>query len=270
MPPAPIPPTHTPPDAALYATTQMEASSAYYPAPTPPYPPPQEKRPASPSQRFSPFSSKPYAALLALTGTYRGQRFALHQSMQIGRLRGQLLFTDDPFVSPLHATLWVHNHQIYVRDESGVSGIYVSIQKQETIAAQQKFCAGIRLFRYLGQLPPTPPYIPGRLVIHGTPVPVDQANYAIEEILVGDRPGRSFVSSGPSLFIGTTKCDLSYSLDEGMAPRHCELILMPQSATLCDFSNGLGTYVRIPGDRLLLPGDRLRIGQQILQLEAPS
>jgi len=190
--------------------------------------------------------------------------------MHIGRTRGQLLFADDPFVSPVHASLWVHNQHIYVRDESGVSGVYASIQNQETIVAQQKFCVGIRLFRYLGQLPNTPPYIPGRLVIHGTPVPLDQANFAIEEILVGDRPGRTFVSAGPSIFIGSTKCDLSYSLDEGMAPRHCELVPMPQTATLRDLSNGLGTYVRIAGDRLLRPGDRLRIGQQILQLEAPA
>ena len=221
------------------------------------------------SSRFHPFKNKPYT-LLALTGTYRGQRFALSQKMQIGRLRGQLLFADDPFVSPVHASLWLHNQQIYIRDEGSLSGVYASIQNQETIVAQQKFCVGIRLFRYLGQLPNTPPYIPGRLVIHGTPVPIDQANYAIEEILVGDRPGRTFVSAGPSIFIGSTKCDLSYSLDEGMAPCHCELLPMPQTATLRDLSNGLGTYVRIAGDRLLRPGDRLRIGQQILQLEAPA
>jgi pSer/pThr/pTyr-binding forkhead associated (FHA) protein len=232
-------------------------------------PPVQPQQRRSSFKHLSTFTSKPYT-LLALAGTYRGQRFALNQKMHIGRTRGQLLFVDDPFVSPVHASLWIHNQQIYVRDENSLSGVYASIQNQETIVAQQKFCVGMRLFRYIGQLPPTPPYIPGRLVIHGTPVPAEQANYAIEEILVGDRPGRTFVSAGPSIFIGSTKCDLSYSLDDGLlAARHCELIPMPQTATLRDLSNGLGTYVRIAGDRLLRPGDRLRIGQQTLQLEAP-
>jgi pSer/pThr/pTyr-binding forkhead associated (FHA) protein len=251
----------------LFAATNTDFPSAGYPSAAPTYP--HRRSPAPSLRQLSTFTTKPYT-LLALTGTYRGQRFALNQKLQIGRVRGQLLFTDDPFVSPVHASLWLHNQQIHVRDESGVSGVYASIQNQETIVAQQKFCAGIRLFRYLGQLPNTPPYIPGRLVIHGTPVPLDQANYAIEEILVGDRPGRTFVSAGPSIFIGATKCDLSYSLDEGMAPRHCELVPMPQTATLRDLANGLGTYVRIAGDRLLRSGDRLRIGQQILQLEAPA
>ncbi|MCL2011996.1 MAG: FHA domain-containing protein [Cystobacterineae bacterium] len=262
LPPSPLPHVDTP-GAMLYAATHT------YPTPPQAYPPPQVPHATAPTpQRLSLLQTKPYT-LLALSGTYRGQRFALYQKMQIGRTRGQLLFSDDPFVSPAHASLWLYNQKVFVRDEGSVSGVYVSIPNKETISAQQKFCVGMRLFRYLGQLPPTPPYIPGRLVIHGTPVPVDQPNYAIEEILIGDRPGRTFISAGPSIFIGSTKCDLSYSLDEGMAPRHCELTLMPQSAMLCDLSNGLGTYVRIAGDRLLSPGDRLRIGQQILQLEAP-
>ena len=35
-----------------------------------------------------------------------------------------------------------------------------------------------------------------------------------------------------------------------------------------DLSGGLGTYVRVKGERPLKTGDRIRIGQQTLQLEA--
>jgi hypothetical protein len=35
-----------------------------------------------------------------------------------------------------------------------------------------------------------------------------------------------------------------------------------------DLSGGLGTFVRFVGERTLKPGDRVRIGQQTLQVEA--
>ena len=43
---------------------------------------------------------------------------------------------------------------------------------------------------------------------------------------------------------------------------------MPTGAMIRDLSGGLGTYIRVKGERALKAGDRIRIGQQTLQLEA--
>jgi pSer/pThr/pTyr-binding forkhead associated (FHA) protein len=202
-------------------------------------------------------------------GPARGQKFRVgDKGAQVGRSKGVVLFPDDPFVSPLHATIVVKDGRVTIRDEGSTSGVYVSIQGQETIPPDCYFATGLRLFRYAGALEPAPPFVPGRMVVYGAPVPPNQVHYHVEEILLGDRPGKAVITAGPILTIGQSKCDLSYAGDDGMAPRHCELSPMPTGAMIRDLSGGLGTFVRVKGERPLKVGDRVRVGQQTLQLEA--
>ncbi len=78
------------------------------------------------------------------------------------------------------------------------------------------------------------------------------------------------VTAAQLLTIGQANCDLAYPNDEGLAGRHCELSPSPSGAILRDLSGGLGTYVRIAPltERPLRPGDRVRVGQHVLQVEA--
>jgi pSer/pThr/pTyr-binding forkhead associated (FHA) protein len=71
------------------------------------------------------------------------------------------------------------------------------------------------------------------------------------------------------LTIGQANCDFSYPQEEGMASRHCELSFTASGAQLRDLSGGLGTYVRVAPsmDRILRAGDRVRLGQHIVQVE---
>jgi pSer/pThr/pTyr-binding forkhead associated (FHA) protein len=100
-------------------------------------------------------------------------------------------------------------------------------------------------------------------------VPPGQGVYGVEEVLVGGRSGRTVVTSAPLMTIGQANCDFSYPQEEGLAGRHCELSFTPAGAQLRDLSGGLGTYVRIPPsvDRPLRAGDRVRLGQHIVQVE---
>ena len=243
---------------------------------TPPPGPPPAAFAASPGPPRPIFqSSQPEAqphgpryGLAVLAGPSRGQRFKLSATgAQVGRSRGVVLFPEDPFVSPLHATFFVRDGKLVLRDEDSTSGCFVSISGQETVPSNTSFCTGIRLFRYLGALPQPPPPVPGRVLTYGAPVPPRQDLYAIEEILLGGRPGRTVVTAGPVVTIGTGRCDLSFPNDEGLAPRHCELSPMPDGAMVRDLSGGAGTYVRVQGERVLKAGDRVRIGQQTLQVE---
>ncbi len=204
-----------------------------------------------------------------VAGTLRGQRYKLPVTgCVVGRSRGAILLQDDVFVSALHATFLIKEGVLFVRDESSASGVYVTIPGTEAIAPRTLFSAGARLFRFGGriEIPIAPP---GQPVIYGAPVPLGQAIYAVEEILVGGRAGRAVVSAAALLTIGQAHCDLSYPQDEGLAGRHCELSPIATGAMLRDLSGGLGTYVRLaPGtERPLRAGDRVRIGQHIFQVE---
>lgn len=211
----------------------------------------------------------PRFGLTVMAGPARGQRFKLGANgAQIGRNRGAILFPDDPFVSPVHATLSVREGKLYVRDEESTSGVFVSITGTETIPPGATFCAGLRLFRYVGAVEPHPPWNRRDVVVYGAPLPNNQTHYAVEELLLGGRPGRCLITPGPVLTIGQGRCDFAYPNDEGLAPRHCELAPLPTGVMIRDLSGGLGTFVRVRGDRALKPGDRIRIGQQTLQVEA--
>jgi pSer/pThr/pTyr-binding forkhead associated (FHA) protein len=203
-----------------------------------------------------------------VAGSARGQRFRLLTSgCWLGRSKGAILFPDDLHVSAQHAAFRFRDDQLYIRDEASVSGVFVSVTGQELIAPGAMFAAGQRLFRFLGVIP-QPPIALGRTVPYGAPVPPGGSLFGVEEVLVGNRPGRAVVTGGPLLTVGQQHCDLSYPDDASLAPRHLELTLSGQGAILRDLSGGLGTYVRLGvQERPLRSGDRIRIGQQTLQIE---
>jgi pSer/pThr/pTyr-binding forkhead associated (FHA) protein len=222
---------------------------------------------AAPSQA----ATGPRFGLTVMAGPARGQRFKLGAGgAQIGRTKGAILFPDDPFISPLHASLVVREGKLYVRDEASTSGVFVSISGTEMLPPGGTFCTGLRLFRYVGAIEPCPPWNRRDVVVYGAPLPNHQTHYAFEEVLLGGRAGRCIITPGPVLTIGQGRCDFAYPNDEGLAPRHCELAPMPTGVMIRDLSGGLGTFVRASGERALRPGDRIRIGQQTLQVDALS
>ncbi|HEX5750437.1 MAG TPA: FHA domain-containing protein [Archangium sp.] len=239
------------------------------PAAPPSAPPVAAPKPAVPASGARPVPAASRFGLAVVAGSTRGQRFKLPVTgCTVGRTRGAILFADDVFVSAQHATFLIKDNVLHVRDESSASGVYVTIPGAETIPPMSFFSAGQRLFRFLGKLEAPPP-LAGRPTVYGAPVPPGQGVYGVEEVLVGGRSGRTVVTSAPLLTIGQANCDFSYPQEEGLAGRHCELSFTPAGAQLRDLSGGLGTYVRIAPsmERPLRPGDRVRLGQHIVQVE---
>lgn len=204
-----------------------------------------------------------------IAGPSRGQRYRLPTTgAVVGRTRGAILFPDDLHVSGLHASLIVRDGVLHVRDEGSTSGVFIAIGAPEPLPERGYFSAGNRLFRYAGVLVAPPGFASGRVLSFGAQLTPGQPTYAIEEIMLGGRTGRSILGSGPALTIGQTRCDFSFPAEPSLAPKHCEVVPQKSGALLKDTSSGLGTFLRLlPGvERPLGSGDRLRIGQQILQV----
>ncbi|XXF75281.1 FHA domain-containing protein [Myxococcaceae bacterium GXIMD 01537] len=274
VPPGLRPSSRTPPPtplAGLKVAAGPAPSGANPPAATRPTAPgglTPKASPGAPAARPPPAASR--FGLAVIAGTARGQRYKLPVSgCAIGRTRGAILFADDAFVSPQHATFLIKDGGLFVRDEASASGVYVTIPGAELVAPRTLFSAGQRLFRFNGRID-VPTAVPGRPTVYGAPVPLGQALYGVEEMLLGGRGGRLVVTAAQLLTIGQQHCDLSYPGDEQLAGRHCELSPSPTGAILRDLSGGLGTYVRIAPqvERPLRPGDRVRVGQHIIQVEA--
>ena len=260
------------------------------PLPSPPKPPPPV--PGSPvfvQNRPGPafMPPRPIAASIAIASpapTSGNQRFILSvtagpsQGQQfrrsgtaflLGRNRGAVLFPDDPFISAVHATFTVQQGKLFIRDESTLSGTFVALKGPISLQPLEQFSAGSRLFRLIVlDVPPAP--ATGAPTFYGAPASPGRRLLGVEELLTGGRPGRCVVTEASTLSLGKApRGDLSFPLDGDLADKHCELTMSNGAALLKDTSGGLGTFIRIPPavDRLLVPGDRLRVGQQTLTVE---
>ncbi len=185
-------------------------------------------------------------------------------SCPAGRSKGLLLFPNDSYVAPLHATFFYKDGKLFIKDENSPSGTFVSVQK-ELIQSGTFFCVGDTLLRYMGQLANAA----ASAVLHyGAPLPPNPM-YLVEEVLEGLRPGRCLCRQGPTMAVGQAGCEFLVS-DPLVAPRHAELTFNPQGATLRDLSSPTGTFVRIPpgGERQLNTGDQVRLGNEVLRVEA--
>src|SRR5215475_5305043 len=207
--------------------------------------------------------------LTVVSGPRKGERIRLAPHTVIGRTRGTLLVPEDPFISPQHATLWVRDGRLHLRDEASASGVFVGVATQELVVPGGYFCLGDRLFRYLGALPPAA-ISPAGTIVYGAPLPPGGTCYVLEERLVGGRSGAAFVSAQPLISIGRKDCDISFPDDDTLAPRHCELTPIADGAVLRDLSEGLGTLVRLqPGvERPVKLGEQIRVGQAVMRFEA--
>lgn len=213
----------------------------------------------------------PKWGITVLLGQQAGQRFRLGGAgCLIGRTRGAVLFSEDPYVSPVHATLIIKDDRLFIRDDGSVSGVFISIAGQSSLAAFDFFAVGSRLFRYLGPLDPVAPPRPNEPSIYGAPVPAGQIMFGIEEILAGARSGRSVVTPGPLFTIGHKACDWTLSDDADVSPRHCEIQTSRTQTVLRDLSGTKGTFLRIaPGkEHAIQSGDRIRIGLQTLKVDS--
>jgi pSer/pThr/pTyr-binding forkhead associated (FHA) protein len=185
----------------------------------------------------------------------------------VGRTRGAILFPEDVHVSAHHAAFRIRDGQLTVKDESSNSGVFATIRAPEVLPPGGMFVIGQRLLRFQGLLTPPVPD-PKKPRTYGVPLPPQGVLWALEELLVGARPGRAVATAQPLLTLGLAGCDVNFPGEPGMAPRHCELTASSKGGLLRDLSAGLGTFVRLGAqERVLQAGDRVRIGDQVLLVE---
>ena len=194
-----------------------------------------------------------------------GLSFHLKAEQHIVGRNGQLVFPDDPFVSPKHANFFYRDGKLVVRDEGSLNGVYIRVRGTVDIGAGDTFLSGEQLFR----LDPMPRASDGQDP-DGTyfySSPKHPSPFRLTQILQGGAVGMTVCARGTSLQIGREGGDLNFPMDLYMSGSHCRIEEHGGKFTLTDLSSRNGTYVRIKAERDLAHGDYLFIGRKLLRVE---
>jgi pSer/pThr/pTyr-binding forkhead associated (FHA) protein len=206
------------------------------------------------------------AKLILIRGEgVEGLSYQLNAEQHVVGRNGQLVFPDDPFVSPRHANLFYRNGKLVVRDEGSLNGVFWRVRGSVDVGSGDYFLAGEQLFRIEG--PPKANDGPAPDGTYFYSSPKHPALFKIIQILQGGAAGMAVCARSQALQIGREGGDLNFPGDLYMSASHCKLEDVGGKLTLTDLNSRNGTYVRLKAERELGHGDYLFIGRKLLRVE---
>ena len=100
------------------------------------------------TQFFGQLQAPGKAKLILIRGEgVEGLSYQLNAEQHVVGKSGQLVFPDDPFVSPRHANFFYRSGKLVVKDEGSVNGVYLRVRGAVDIAPGDFFLAGEQVFR---------------------------------------------------------------------------------------------------------------------------
>jgi FHA domain len=218
------------------------------------------------TQFFGQLQTPGKAKLILIRGEgVEGLSYQLNAEQHLVGRNGQLVFPDDPYVSPRHANLFYRNGKLVVRDEGSLNGVFWRVKGGIEVASGDMFLAGEQLFRIEGSPRPNDGPAPDGTYFYTSPK--HQTQFKISQLLEGGAFGMAVCARGTVLQIGREGGDLNFPGDLYMSAAHCKLEDAAGKLTLTDLNSRNGTYVRLKAERELANGDYLFIGRKLLRVE---
>ena len=206
------------------------------------------------------------AKLILIRGEgVEGLSYQLNAEQHVVGRNGQLVFPDDPFVSPKHANLFYRNNKLVVRDEGSLNGVFWRVRGTVDINPADHFLAGEQLFRVDGQPKMSDGPAPDGTYFYSSPK--HQSPFRISQQLQGGAQGMVVCARASGLQIGREGGDLNFPGDLYMSASHCKLEETGGKLSLTDLNSRNGTYIRLKTEKDLAHGDYLFIGRKLLRVE---
>lgn len=209
------------------------------------------------------------ARLILIRGEgLEGLSFHLKADEHLAGRTGQIVFPDDRFISPKHATFLYRDDKLVVRDEGSLNGVYVRFRGTVAIAPGDMFLAGEQVFRLEEAPPPSEPEDASGTHFYASPN--KPSSFRVVQVLEGGGDGAVVCAHGESLQIGRLESDLNFPRDLYMSTAHCKVESSGGGYLLTDLNSRNGTYVRIASERELDHGDYFFLGRKLLRVETNS
>jgi pSer/pThr/pTyr-binding forkhead associated (FHA) protein len=210
------------------------------------------------------------AKLILISGEgMDGLSFHLKAEQHMVGRNGQLVFPDDPFISPKHANFFYRDGHLVVRDEGSLNGVYLRVRGTVPLTPGDMFLAGEQLFRH--DVTPRASDGPEQDGTYFYSSPKHTSPFRLTQILQGGITGMVVCARANALQIGREGADLNFPGDLYMSGSHCRIEDVGGGKfTLTDLNSRNGTYVRLKSERDLSHGDYLFIGRKLLRVELNS
>ena len=187
--------------------------------------------------------------------------------LDLGRREGDIRI-DDPQLAPRHLRLNVTLGGAMVTPLDRRNGVYLRIRAVTELADGDYVLLGRQVLRFEA-VPEherkVHPAIEDGVVLFGTPAPPAWARL---RQMTASGLGRDVVHlARPETTLGRDQADLVFADDEFLSRRHAQVSLRQGKPILTDLESSNGTYVRLRSPHVLVPGDMIRLGDQLLRFE---
>lgn len=180
-----------------------------------------------------------------------------------GRAEGEIRLADDATVSPRHATFSIEGERVTVEDLGSVNGTFLRIRSPHRLVAGDELRLGRQLLR-LEHLPRPAADGPEAHAWGGAD---PGCRMRLAQLLEGGGLGEIHPLREGENIVGREAGEVAFPGDRYVSARHARIEVSGEVATVTDLGSSNGTFCRVSGATLVLPGDHLLIGAQLLKLE---
>lgn len=189
------------------------------------------------------------------------------ESCDLGRATHRC-FADDPYLAQRHLRLTPVGAGIRVRALDSVNGVFWQLREPHELQTGDVFFVGRELIRFellLSDERDLPAVSEQGVRVLGS---IPRESWGRLRQLTTAAVGRDvWHLSRAEILLGREEGDIVFPDDEFMSRRHALVSRLGGKVRLEDQNSSNGTYVRLRGDRDLMPGDVIRLGEQVLRYE---
>ena len=189
----------------------------------------------------------------------------------IGSREGEIVFGDDPYLSPRHARVSCRAGAYTLRDLDSANGVYVRLRDVQELHDRDMVLLGQQVLRFEllldGELPLGPAW-QGGVLVFGTPE-VSRFARLVQYTTEGVGRDVHYLFRDETV-IGRENGDIVFTDDPFLSRRHAAIRIdhAGHRFTLHDLGSSNGTALRIRGEHVLTDGDQFRIGRHLFRFEA--
>lgn len=198
-----------------------------------------------------------------------GLSYYLNATQHIaGRAKGAILFPEDHYLSPKHATLFYQDNHLFLRDEGSLNGTFLRTREPVVLEDGDLVMVGEELLRveYLNLRREYPMQEDTLMYIS----PPKDYKFRLVHVVRGGKDGASSCSINNDILVGREGCDVNFPDDRYASRKHARFMWEDGRVILKDLSSKNGTFIKIKGDERLYHNDYIVFGSELMRVEINS